>query len=132
MVNLRAQKVILCSLLIVVLISTVTAISGHAQNYPDINTIDPALYSSANKQFFNRPLGGYALVSTDLSSKTMVSLLDSNGFLDYSCVTKSITVKFVYEKAVLYENYLYLAGWASGTSKCVNIEQINLKQVNTS
>ncbi|MDF2632772.1 MAG: hypothetical protein K0Q85_1368 [Caproiciproducens sp.] len=124
--NPRAKRIVLCSLLLVILISSVTALSGHAENYPDIGNISQTLYLSGNQQFFHRPGDGYVLISTDFSSKTMVSLLDSNGNLDYSCGRKAISLKFAYQKAALYGNFLYLAGWAPDISGCVAIERIDL------
>ena len=122
----RAKRILACTLLLAVLISSVTALSGHAENYPDISAIDSTLYFDGNQQFFHRPGGGYALISTNLSSKTMVSLLDSNGEFDYSCGRKAISLNFVYEKATLYENSLYLAAWTPDVSDCVDIEQLDL------
>lgn len=124
--NPRAKRIILCSLLLVIIISSVAALSGYAENYPDIGNINQTLYLNGNQQFFHRPGSGYALISTDFSSKTMVSLLDSNGNLDYSCGRKAISLKFVYEGAAQYGSFLYLAGWAPDTSDCVEIEQIDL------
>ncbi len=124
--NPHAKRIVLCSLLLVILISSVAALSGHAENYPDINNILPNLYLDGNQQFFHRPGNGYALISTDFSSKTKVALLDNNGDLDYSCGRKAISLNFAYEKAALYGNFLYLAGWAPDTGSCVEIEQIDL------
>jgi hypothetical protein len=124
--NSRAKRIILCTLMFAILISTVTALSGHAEDYPDISKINSNLYLNGNQQFFHRPGGGYALISTDLSGKTMISLLDGNGNFDYNCGRKSITVKFVYEKAAPCGSFLYLAGWSAGSGDCIEIQQIDM------
>ncbi len=124
--NPRAKRLIFCSLFLAILISTVAVLSCHAEDYPDISKINPNFYLNANQQFFHRPDSGYALISTDSSSITMASLLNSNGDLDYGCIDKAIIVKFSYEKASLCGNFLYISGRAPDDDGCVEIERIDL------
>lgn len=122
----HTRKFVLSAFLFAVLVFTFTALYGHAQNYPDINDINPTLYLSANQQFFQRPGGGYALVSTNLNGKTMLSLLNNDGELDFRVGRKPITFNFTYKKATPYENFLYLTGWSSELDNSVAIKQIQL------
>lgn len=124
--NSRSKRVLLSTLLLLIFISSVAVLSGHAEDYPDISKINPILYLNQNQQFFHRPGGGYALISTDSTSNTYASLLDSDGELDYACAKKVIVMKFAYEKASLCGDILYIAGKAPDIAGCVKIERIDL------
>jgi hypothetical protein len=126
MKNARTRRIILSTLAIAAMIFSATFFSGYAQNYPDIDSINPTLYFSGNQQFFHRPNGGYALVSTDMKGKTRIALLNGSGEFDYNCGRKPITVSFTYEKAAIYGDFLYAAGWSSAMTDCVEIQQIQL------
>lgn len=121
----RARRLLCCFLLLSIIICSFAALSGNAQDYPNIADIYPTLYLTDSQQFFHRT-GGYVLISTDSSSKTLASLLDSSGELDTACVQKPIVIKFAYQKVALYGDILYLVGNAAGKAHYVDIERINL------
>ena len=121
----RTKRLLCCFFILSILICSFAALSGHAEDYPNIDNINPSWYLNDNQQFFHRPVG-YVLISTNSTTKTYVALLDSDGELDYACALKALSFPFVYQKAALYDDILYIAGDATKTAGCVQIERINL------
>lgn len=108
--NKRIKRLIICLTILTVLTTTVTVLSGSAETYPDLSNLDTSYYYPYNQQFFHRPGGGYLLASTDNVQSTLVTLLDASGNPDESLGGASYRITFIYEKAAVSGDYLYLAG----------------------
>lgn len=121
--NKRRKRLILCLLLITMLVAAVTVLPGHAETYPDISKLGDLYLLPDKQQIFHGSDGGYAVVSTDSSFITFVTLLDQNG--EPAC-SEPITIPLPYEKAAVCGEFLYLAGNASSPAHSVQIFRINL------
>ncbi|MCY1713277.1 hypothetical protein [Caproiciproducens galactitolivorans] len=122
------SRLFLCLLFLYIAILPVTAaLTGFAENYPEIDTIDYSLYLSGKYQFFHRPDGGFALISSDGNLKSMASLLDRDGNSDSSCATPSQYLNYVYENTSLYGDSLYLIGMERNSDSNAVVSRLNLK-----
>ncbi len=122
----QRAKYILMLLAVMIPVVTLSLLTGHAESYPDISSLDPSYVLKYSRQFFSRPSGGYALLSTDAGKKSRVTLLDGTGNPDVDvdfCVTD---FSFVFEKTYQVEQYLYLVGKDPTQSGCLKIARFQL------
>lgn len=124
----RKSHFMLCLLIFYIMILPVTAaLTCFAKNYPALEDIDPSLYLPEKQQFFHRPDGGFVLLSSDGSQKTMAALLDEDGSMDFSCDRPTQTLKYVYEKASPYGDFLYIVGMELNSDANALIYRLNMK-----
>lgn len=122
----QRAKYILMLLAVMIPVVTFSLLTGHAESYPDISSLDSSYVLKYNRQFFSRPGGGYALLSTDAAKKSRVTLLDGTGNPDVDVDFCVANFSFVYEKAYQAEQYLYLVGKDPAQEGCLKIARLQL------
>ncbi|WP_277669034.1 hypothetical protein [Caproiciproducens galactitolivorans] len=124
----RKSHFLLCLLIFFIMILPVTAaLTCFAENYLALEDVDPSLYLPEKHLFFHRPDGGFVLLSSDGSQKTMAALLDKDGGMDLSCSRPVQNLKYVYEKASPYGDFLYIVGMELNSDSNALIYRLNMK-----
>lgn len=120
----RVKRLILLISILLPFLITATPLC-HADNFPDISTLDRSYVLKDNRQFFIKD-SGYVLVSTDSIKETFVTLLDGSGNPDKSAPVIATSIPFAYEQAVQAGDFLYLAGKAPDLDSRVEIARFRI------
>ena len=99
------------------------AVTCRAETMPDLSHLDNYYLLSDNRQIIPVPGGIYAVASTDSFYFTYVTLVDADG---YPLDSDPVMFTFVYQKAVVCGDDLYLAGDTPGNESTVLFARLHL------
>jgi hypothetical protein len=122
--KLKKASLLVCTVIFAAVTAVAAAVTGRAETtMPDLSHLDSYYLLSDNRQILPVPGGFYAVSSTDSRYVTYVTLVDANG---YPLDSDPAMFLFVYQKAAVCGDDLYLAGNTPGSESTVSFTRLHL------
>jgi len=126
MENKRIKRLITCLLVLTVMVAAVTVITCSAESYPNVSNLDSSYLLPDNQQIFHRPNDGFVVASTNSYDQTIVTMLDASGNPDETLSNAAFYFNFVYVKAAVCGEFIYIAAEDPNTNQGLLIYRLGL------